>query len=115
MKKKEHIVTYTGEEIDAMIARGEDRTDWTKVRARTQEEADRLADEDDGPLPEGWEKTIIIGLPPLSVGKEAIKLRLDRDVLNWFRHTGKGYQTRINNVLRSFVSSRMMMEDSGRR
>ena len=28
---------------------------------------------------------------------------LDADVLSWFRETGKGYQTRINNVLRAFV------------
>jgi len=27
-------------------------------------------------------------------------------VLGWFRGTGKGYQTRINNVLRAFVESR---------
>jgi uncharacterized protein (DUF4415 family) len=30
-------------------------------------------------------------------------LRVDADVLEWFRATGKGYQTRINSVLRQFV------------
>jgi uncharacterized protein (DUF4415 family) len=53
------------------------------------------------------EKTVIIGLPP---GKEAVKLRIDRDVLDWFRGTGKGYQTRMNNVLRAFVKSRQFSE-----
>jgi uncharacterized protein (DUF4415 family) len=33
-------------------------------------------------LPDGWEKTVITGLPP---GKDAIKRRIDRDVLEWFR------------------------------
>jgi len=86
-----------------MLARGESRTDWAKVDAMSPEEVERLADEEDGPLPEGWEDTVIIGLPP---GKQAVKLRIDRDVLEWFRGTGKGYQTRMNNVLRAFVKAR---------
>jgi uncharacterized protein (DUF4415 family) len=83
-----------------MLARGESRTDWARVKAMSQEEVERLADEEDGPLPKGWEKTITLELP---LGKEAIKLRVDKDVLGWFRGTGKGYQTRMNNVLRAFV------------
>ncbi len=41
-------------------------------------------------------------LPP---GKEPVTLRLDRDVLAWFRHPGRGYQTRINAVLRAFIAA----------
>ena len=105
MAKKERIVSYTAEEIDAKLARGESRTDWAKVDAMSQAEVERLADEDEGPLADGWEKTVILGLPP---GKEAVKLRVDRDVLEWFRGTGRGYQTRMNNVLRAFVTSRQL-------
>jgi uncharacterized protein (DUF4415 family) len=32
--------------------------------------------------------------------KIAIQLRIDSDVLAWFKRDGKGYQTRINEVLR---------------
>lgn len=35
--------------------------------------------------------------------KESITIRLDADVLKFFKDTGKGYQTRINRVLRQFV------------
>jgi uncharacterized protein (DUF4415 family) len=35
-------------------------------------------------------------------GKELVTLRLDRDVLDWFRKAGKRYQTRINAVLRAY-------------
>lgn len=35
--------------------------------------------------------------------KETVTLRLDPDVLSWFRREGRGYQTRINAVLRAFV------------
>lgn len=34
--------------------------------------------------------------------KKPVTLRLDADVLEWFKSTGKGYQTRINAILRSF-------------
>jgi uncharacterized protein (DUF4415 family) len=58
-----------------------------------------------------WKKPGIIGLPP---GKDAVKLRIDRDVLAWFRQTGKGYQTRMNNVLRAFVKARQVSEHNPR-
>ena len=37
--------------------------------------------------------------------KKPVTLRLDADVLYWFRSLGKGYQTRINSVLRSFYEA----------
>jgi uncharacterized protein (DUF4415 family) len=40
------------------------------------------------------------GQPRLENPKEAIKLRLDRDLLAHFRATGQGWQTRINDTLR---------------
>jgi uncharacterized protein (DUF4415 family) len=104
MARKERIVRYTAKELKAMRAKGKSLSDWPKAKAMSQRKVNRLADEEDGCLPEGWERTVMIGLPP---GKEAIKLRVDRDVLGWFKGTGKGYQTRMNNVLRAFVSSRL--------
>ncbi len=37
------------------------------------------------------------------VPKDPISIRLDSDVLDFFRSTGKGYQTRINAVLRHYM------------
>ena len=34
--------------------------------------------------------------------KELVSLRIDADVLNWFKASGAGYQTRINAVLRAY-------------
>jgi uncharacterized protein (DUF4415 family) len=107
MAKKERIVNYTASELKAKRAKGESRTDWSKVKNMSQKQADRLATDEDGLLPNNWEKTVVMGLPP---GKEAIKLRVDSDVLGWFKGTGKGYQTRMNNVLRAFVASRAKPE-----
>jgi len=41
------------------------------------------------------------GLQPLP-SKASISLRVDQDVLEWFKAQGTGYQTRINTVLRAF-------------
>jgi uncharacterized protein (DUF4415 family) len=41
------------------------------------------------------------GLQPVP-SKELISLRIDQDVIEWFKAQGPGYQTRINSVLRAF-------------
>ena len=104
MKKKEDIRRYTDKQLKEMVRRGESKTDWAKVDAMTEEEleASVAADPDDVHEPIDWSKAIM-GLPPR---KQAIKLRIDGDVLDWFKATGQGYQTRMNNVLRAFVDSR---------
>jgi len=40
----------------------------------------------------------------MPVAKEAISLRVDEDVLHWFRSLGPRYQTRMNAVLRSYMA-----------
>ena len=37
--------------------------------------------------------------------KKSLTIRIDADVLDWLKRQGKGYQTRINAVLRSFVEA----------
>ncbi len=46
------------------------------------------------------DKIIRRGRPPLPNPKQAVKLRLDADVLDAYRKTGDGWQTRINTDLR---------------
>jgi uncharacterized protein (DUF4415 family) len=121
MKKKGNIVRYTIDELEAMRARGEDKTDWAYVNAMSQEEVERMADEDDGPLPKGWEKTVVkglMGLPPDVVEKlrkKDIHIRLDAYVIDWFKQQGRrGYQTRINSVLRAFIAAQGKRGSSSR-
>jgi uncharacterized protein (DUF4415 family) len=42
--------------------------------------------------------------------KEQITLRLDKDVIAWFKAGGEGYQTRINEVLRDHVGAQLTKE-----
>ena len=105
MRKDGNIVRGTAEEIRQMLEReGGSKTDWERVRAMSQEEVERLADEEDGPLPEGWEDTVIDGIPER---KQGVHIRLDADLLRWFKAQGPGYQTRMNAVLRAYMQARL--------
>ena len=104
MRKKSDSVRYTAKQIKAKIARGEDRTNWDKIDAMTgtKLEASIRADVDDVQSEPDWTQAIV-GIP---APKEHINIRIDHDVLQWFRSNGKGYQTMMNNVLRAFVQTR---------
>lgn len=76
------------------------KTDW--VRLKSGASATKSTPEH----PEADVKHIVRGLvrkglTPLPV-KTSISLRVDQDVLEWFKAQGTGYQTRINTVLRAF-------------
>jgi uncharacterized protein (DUF4415 family) len=45
-------------------------------------------------------KLVRRGRPKLANPKQPVSLRLDRDVIEWFKRSGEGWQTRINNELR---------------
>ena len=110
MRKKNDTVRYTAKQIEAKIARGEDRTNWDKVDAVTGarlEESIR-ADVDDIHSEPEWTQTIL-GIP---ARKDHINIRIDHDVLQWFRSNGKGYQTLMNNVLRAFVQTRQQRQNT---
>jgi uncharacterized protein (DUF4415 family) len=95
--KSENTTSYSAEQLEALRGRGEDKTDLSM----SHEEAMRRRHADaEAPRPyAGWEETITVGLPE---SKEQITLRLDRDMVRWFRARGKGYQTLINAVLRGY-------------
>lgn len=64
------------------------------------------ADADAAPLTDAqWKKakaSARVGRPPKADCKEQIALRVDADVLAWYRAQGAGWQTRMNAVLRAF-------------
>lgn len=82
------------------------RTDWQRVDALTEEELEAAiaSDPDTEELVPGWLERAKLLRPPQP--KERVTVRLDADVLKWFRQQGPGYQTRINAVLRSYVEAK---------
>jgi uncharacterized protein (DUF4415 family) len=89
----------TLEEAKERIARGEDRTDWARVDALTEEELEASIDFEEEGYPI-WETARTVYDPAC---KKQITLRLDPDIIEFFRAGGPGYQTRMNAVLRSFM------------
>ncbi|MDC7786151.1 BrnA antitoxin family protein [Rhodoplanes sp. TEM] len=78
------------------------KTDWTAVDALTDEEITEAvrADPDAVPVDVDWSQAVLV-VPPK---KTAISIRLDDDVLAFFKAEGPGYQRRINAVLRSYMA-----------
>ncbi|PWB83059.1 MAG: hypothetical protein C3F11_08625 [Methylocystaceae bacterium] len=101
MGKRERIVRRTDEELRAMQARGEDRSDWKRAAALSEQDVEAAVSEDldEAGMTVDWSRASI----ELPQPKAVLNMRVDRDVLEFFRRQGKGYQTKINAVLRSYV------------
>lgn len=56
-------------------------------------------------IPELTEEDFARGVWHTGHGKQQVTVRLDRDVLAFFKQGGRGYQTRINAVLRAFMEA----------
>jgi len=102
MAKKERIVRYTAKELAARRKRYGSRSDWARAAAMSREEieADIASDPDEAGMVVDWDSATVEMPQP----KAVLNMRVDRDVLDYFREKGKGYQTLINAVLRSYVS-----------
>jgi uncharacterized protein (DUF4415 family) len=103
MANEETITRITPDEAKKRIAARQSQTNWAKVDAMSEEdiEAAIASDPDESDIQWDWSKATV-GLPS---PKAMVNMRLDRDVLDWFREGGRGYQTRINAVLRSYMQS----------
>jgi len=76
-----------------------------KLIEMSDEEIERraAADPDAGVIPPGFWDRAELRLP---LTKQQITLRLDPDVIGWFKRSGKGYQSRMGAVLRSYVEAK---------
>lgn len=88
MKKKSTIARYSHDEIEDLRRRGQDLTRPDAPEAES--------------LGKNFWKSARVVMPP---GKTSVHLRLDSDVVEWFRARGKGHLTRMNAVLRTYVEA----------
>lgn len=82
------LVRYSLDELKARRARGE---------VRSNPDAPEIDCDDDG----FWARAEV-RMPP---GKTSVHLRVDSDVLDWFKTMGAGHLTRMNAVLRAYVEA----------
>jgi uncharacterized protein (DUF4415 family) len=93
------LVTYRLDPDNPPTLTPEERQAWEEAKAMPDEEID-LSD-----MPEritGWRR--VSDLIPAE-NKQQITLRLDADVIEFFRSTGRRYQSRINAALRDYVNA----------
>ena len=80
-------------------ARTKGKTDFKRLRAM------RDADIDYSDIPRldesFWKAATLIMPEP----KDRLTIRLDHDVVEWLKKNGRGYQTRINAILRSYMKA----------
>ncbi|MCZ7625779.1 MAG: 3-oxoacyl-ACP synthase [Candidatus Methylomirabilota bacterium] len=77
------------------------RANLARLRRVSDAEIARTAPPELADLPDDfWTEPTLV----LPVTKRAISLRVDEDVLNWFRASGPRYQSRMNAVLRSYMA-----------
>ena len=81
----------------------QDLTDWARVDATTEQELERaIAADPDSDVPNvDWTKARLV----LPQRKQSVHLRVDPEVLQWFRLQGRGYLTRMNAVLKSYYEA----------
>ena len=88
---------------DRPLLKGASGTDWERLRRLTPAKIRRgiLADPDAHPTDAAFWKNAKVVMP---VPKTIVTMRLDADLLRWFRQQ-RGYQTRINAILRAYMKA----------
>ncbi len=81
---------------EAIRRKDEDQTDWERLRR----EREQGIEPDEGDF--DWSKARVV----MPSQKTLISVRLDNDVLAFFKAYGRGYQTRMNAVLRSYMEAK---------
>jgi uncharacterized protein (DUF4415 family) len=79
------------------------KTDWKKLRNMTDEEIEAsIANDPDWSDDWDWSEGVVV-IPPK---KKPISIRVDEDVLDFFKKNGAGYQRHMNAVLRSYMQQK---------
>jgi len=101
MRKETHIKSYTAEELKD--SRGRSGTDLKKVDAMTDAELERVIaeDEDERDLQPDWTRAKLV----LSEPKQSVHLRLEQEIIDFFKGQGKGHITRMQAVLKAYVTA----------
>lgn len=79
-------------------------TDWDRLRALKAADIHEALEGDPDAVPTDehfWQNAKVV----MPRRKEMVTVRLDADLLDWFKHQGKGYQTRINSILRAYMEA----------
>ena len=101
MKKDKNIKNYTATALKVM--RAESRTDLSRLDAITDEALERLVaeDEDERGMQADWTQAKLV----LPQAKQSVHLRLDQEIIAFFKSSGKGHISRMQAVLKAYVDA----------
>ncbi len=88
------------------ISSNASKTDWKRVRSMKDSDIKLSREHPELDLKHVARVVVRRGLRPVSP-KTSLALRVDADVVEWFKAQGPGYQTRMNAVLRAFKEASM--------
>lgn len=78
------------------------RADFKRIDRMSEAEIMRTSPPELADMPDDfWDSAVVVIPQP----KEPISLRVDQDILDWFRSKGPRYQSRMNSVLRAYMSA----------
>jgi len=106
VEREESLGFQPGEKSSEM----ESQTDWEALQKKTEEEIEQAVQDDPDAilLDEEWFEKAKLVVP--ASDKERITIRLDEDIVEHFKQGGPGHQSRINNVLRAYVTAKRFGE-----
>ena len=78
-------------------------TDWKRLDAMTDDNID--TSDIPAVTPEMFAKAVVKRGLKAKDSKAQLTIRVDRDVLTWFKSHGRGYQTQINALLRAYMEA----------
>lgn len=99
MKNEKHTVRVSA------ASRKPGRTNWDQLAALTEEDIERAISQDpdsDPPMGADWASKAVLVIPS---AKTPTSIRVDNDVMDWFKTQGRGWQTRMNAVLRAYAKA----------
>jgi uncharacterized protein (DUF4415 family) len=101
MKKDKNIKRYTAAELKAKQV--QTRTDWRRVDAQSDEELERLLseDEDERGMRPDWTRAKLV----FPQAKKSVHLRLEEEIINFFKSKGTGHISRMQAVLKAYVDA----------
>jgi uncharacterized protein (DUF4415 family) len=102
MKKNKDTSRFTAHEMKAQSAQ-QSLTDWNKVDAMTNAALDEAIASDEGEqgLAPDWTKAALV----LPESKLSVNLRLERDIVDFFKAQGRGHISRMQAVLKAYVDA----------
>ncbi len=99
-KKTQNSQLERQQKMKAKNSKKKSGTDWERLSTMSDEEIDLSENPE---LGESFFSNAALRMPE---PKKSVSIRIDKDVIEWYKRQGPGYQTRMNTVLRMYMQAK---------